>query len=79
MQSASSKLSGMPSLSESGSNQSGVPSLSVSLGVEPEPFSVASGIPSPSASIGVIVKLKVPVLVSVPSETVYEMAGAAPT
>ena len=60
------------------SNQSGIPSLSVSSGLAPEPFSVASGMPSPSASIGVIVKLNVPVLVVVPSVTVYIIAGTDP-
>ena len=70
IQYVSSKSSGIPSPSLSKSNQSGVPSLSVSIGFAPVPFSVASGIPSPSVSIGVMVKLNVPVFVDVPSETV---------
>ena len=41
----------MPSLSESVSRKSGVPSPSVSTGVEVGPFSIASLIPSPSLSV----------------------------
>ena len=70
----------MPSPSLSVSNQSGIVSPSVSLGLfKSVPFSVASGIPSPSVSIGDMVKLNVPELVDVPSVTVYPIVGTAPT
>ena len=50
VQPASSTLSKIPSPSLSVSKKSGVPSPSVSTGVAPEPFSIASGIPSASLS-----------------------------